>query len=116
MGEIVPLYSIHCSLCEYETEEIVKLADLDAFDEKLNAECPLCARPNVCRRVITKAPLTRMGGEGSTRQIHDMRRSFQERFWKGGGADEVRHKHGEAFDDALRGAAVTKIKEQKGEL
>ena len=109
----MPLYSIHCEACEHEDEEIVKLADLDAYDAKLKAGCPLCNESGTCRRVITKAPLARMGGEGSARQIVDMKRSFKERFWKGGGADDVRHKHGDAFDDSLRGAAVTRIKEGK---
>ena len=110
----MPLHSLHCSACELQDEEIIKFCDLEAFDAKAALGCPLCGSVGTYRRVITKAPMMRMSGEGSDRQIVDMKRSFQNKFWKGGGADDVRHKHPEAFSDSLRGAAVSKIKEKLG--
>lgn len=62
--------------------------------------------------VKCKAFYSRIGGEGSDRQIKALKSSFRERFVKKE-MDDVRHKHGDAFTDAVRGAAVERIK--KGE-
>jgi len=91
------------------------MSELEAWDAQVpERPCPLCNAPGTYHRQMRSAPRTRIGGEGSNRQIMDMRRSFDERFHKSGGADDCRHRHGDAFDDSLRGGAVKKIKEKLG--
>lgn len=109
----MPLYDILCGACGHTDEEIVKLSDLDAYDYSLKVACPLCHESGVCRRVLLRAPMTRMGGDGSDRQITAMKKASRERFFKSGEADQVRHKHGSELDDSIRGAAVERIKDAK---
>lgn len=93
----------------------MKWADVEAWDAAAAiGPCPLCKTAGTYRRIIgNKAPAGRVGGEGSTRQVVDMRKSLDERFWKKE-ADDVRHRHPEAFNDSIRGAAVKRIKEGIG--
>lgn len=107
----MPIYDILCEACGHTDEELVSLDDLEAYDYSLKAECPLCREPDVCRRVLLRAPMTRMGGDGSDRQIAAMQKASRERFFKSGEADQVRHKHGSELDDSIRGAAVERIKD-----
>jgi len=55
----------------------------------------------------------RMGGY--TREVQNLQQACRDHFHKKE-LDEVRHKHGSAIDDSLKGAAVEKIKTEKGIL
>ena len=48
---------------------------------------------------------TRVGGEGSDRQISSMKKSFREHFVKNE-LDDVRHKHGRAIDESLAAGEI----------
>ena len=48
---------------------------------------------------------TRIGGNGSDREIASMQKSFRERFMKVE-ADDVREKHGASFDESLRAGDI----------
>ena len=62
----MPCYDVECATCGFVGDEIVKLADLAAWD--VAARCPTCGGDAaVFRRVIRQAPMSRMGGEGSAR-------------------------------------------------
>jgi len=76
--------------------------------EVWSQECPEC-KYGWLHRVWRKAPAGRIGGEGSDRQIKSMQKSFRERFFKKG-IDDVRHKHGSAIDESIRGAEIDRIK------
>jgi hypothetical protein len=62
--------------------------------------------------VKVRGPFGRIGGEGSDRQIAAMQHSFQQRFVTSGEIDDVRHKHGHAFEDAIKGGEVGRIKKR----
>jgi len=94
------LHDIKCAECGYAEER--------SIDVNTVLVCPNCDN-GVLRVVFTKAPMGRVGGEGSDRSIASMRRSFNERFVKKD-IDDVRNKHGKLFDDSIRGAAVDRIK------
>ena len=96
------LHDFVCSECEYVGERNIKEGD--------NPEppCPNCGSGNL-KRVWLKAPAMRMGGDGSNRSIASMKKSFNERFIKKE-IDDVRHRHGDVFNDSLRGGAVERIK------
>lgn len=102
----MPTYEFRCTECEYTGEEFIRLSE---YDETV-LKCPNCDSENY-QRYFSTPPMMRIGGENSDRQIDAMRRSFNERFVKKE-LDDVRHKHGLAIDDSLRGGAVGKIKKE----
>lgn len=61
------------------------------------------------KRVFRNAP--RITKPGSDQDIANMQKSFKERFYKKD-IEDVRHKHGAAIDDSIRGAAVGKIRRE----
>lgn len=103
----MPLYEYLCDDCRHEDERIIKLDDLERYVET----CPKCQGDH-WHRTFKKAPPGRIKGDHA-HETGRMQQSLRERFVRTGGMDEVRHKHGSAFDDSLRGAAVDRIKEGK---
>jgi putative FmdB family regulatory protein len=99
----MPLYHFVCrnESCGYREERVTKV-------EERSYDCPSCG--DVMERVWLKAPMTRIGGEGSDRQIESMKRSFNEHF-VGHEMDDIRHKHGRLFDESLASAAARRIKD-----
>jgi len=75
-------------------------------------ECGLCAQK--LQRIYRAPYIKKFGWAGSDSEIKAMRKDFDRRFVRGAEIDEVRHKHGEAFDDSLRSAAVKRFKDGKG--
>ena len=56
----MPIYDVKCSACGYEDTELLRIADLEAWD--LKAACPSCqADHGGFRRVIKQAPSTHEG-------------------------------------------------------
>ena len=105
----MPLYDLKCSKCS----SVFRRAELPSDGiEEWRGECPNCLAPEV-RRIWLKAPSMRMGGY--TREVQNLQQACRDHFHKKE-LDEVRHKHGSAIDDSLKGAAVEKIKTEKGIL
>ena len=86
-----------------------ELIDLDVWG-KFGVECG----DHECGGVV-KVPgtMSRIGGEGSDRQISSMQQSFRQRFMKKG-IDDVKHKFPE-FEDSLRGGEAARIKKKLGD-
>jgi hypothetical protein len=99
------LHDVACDSCGYTATK--QLKNPSEYREKCS--CP----GGVISRVFVKAPMGRVGADGSDRQLGDMKRSFNERFIKSGEMDAVRHKHGDDFNDSLVSAAVKRVKEGK---
>ena len=109
----MPSYEFECEECGNYEEHYFKIADMfpkDKAPPKLN--CYRC-KVGGLKRVIVSAPGSWVGGEGSDDQINRMRKDFRSHQRKQD--DQVRHKHGEAYDDAIRGGAVDRIKKQLGD-
>lgn len=100
----MPSYTYECPECSCEQEKFMSISEF----EKFSLVCPNCSDVMMIN-VITAAPYFRIGGDGSDRQLSSMKQSFKQRFLKKE-IDDVRHKHGVAVDDALRGGAVERIK------
>lgn len=104
-----------CPKCQYEEERSVDLRGCETDEQReqlMNAElkCPNCEEADM-ERVWRHAPS--VGSRpGSDEYVSKMKKSFRERFIKKE-VDDVRHKHGKLYDDAVRSAAATRIK--KGE-
>lgn len=95
-----------CESCGYAADDF---AEID--DTKL---CPHCG--STMRHEWLSAPNSNaLGKEGSDKSIAAMKRSFKQRFVKKE-IDDVRHKHGESFDQSLSGAAAQRIKDGGGKL
>ncbi len=110
----MPLYEFGCEKCKERRDAMLSYEEMLAARE-CKLKCPSCGdETGAYREIFTKAPLGRVGGPGSDRDIAAMQQSFREHFQKSGEADEVRHKHGSAFDDSIRGAAAEKIKQNLG--
>lgn len=105
----MPNFDVRCDACGFESEEIISAKDVS---DEWRGICERCEKPHV-RRVYINAPAFRVGGEGSPRSVGAMRRSYDERFVKSGELDQIRHKHGDAFDDSLRAGAIGRIKGEK---
>lgn len=103
-----PLYDYACRKCDHRDQRVIKIAELDAYNES----CPHCGAANgEWHREILTAP------SGGVKRDHAaetkaLQQSLKERFVKRD-LDDMRHKHGSVFDDSLRGAAVDRIKDGK---
>lgn len=106
----MPLYEFGCSACGIHRDALLKYEEMQAIRNGGPLACPEC-KEQTYKEVWTKAPMGRIGGSGSERDIKAMQQSFQQRFAKSGEMDDIRHKHGTAFDDSIRGAAVERIKD-----
>lgn len=96
----MPLYDTRCVVCGDISEEFEKS---DAMSDAWRSWCKKCDQGEV-RRVFVKAPASKMGGEKN--EINSMKRSFDQRFVNSGEMDQVRHKHGDLFDESLMAGAV----------
>jgi hypothetical protein len=106
---------LQCPKCQYEEERSIDLRGCDTDEEReqrMSAElkCPNCEEAEM-ERVWRHAPSVGTKS-GSDEYVAKMKKSFKERFIKKE-LDQVRHKHGRLYDDAVRSAAATRIK--KGE-
>jgi len=97
------LHAVKCLKCEAEYSTFI-----DGDAEEWSDVCLVC-RQGTVKRVWRKAPVSRIGGVGSDRQIKSMQKSFKERFYKKE-IDDVRQKHGGSVDDAIRAAKIEKVK------
>lgn len=114
----MPIYEFACSNCGEHREAILQYEEMKNVRESIKAgnylTCPKCNdTTGNYKEAWTKAPAFRFGGNGSDRDIAAMQKNLRDRFVKSGEIDDVRHKHGSAFDDAIRGAAVERIKDAK---
>lgn len=101
----MPTYDYFCEDCDIYFCDIVPMSKCTE-----PSPCPDCEKDS--RRAYVRAPLTRTGGEGSDRQISSMKRSFRQRFVKKE-IDDIRHKHGNLFDESLVSKAVDRIKKNE---
>lgn len=94
------LRDFRCIECSYIQDDFAEIDDI-----KL---CPQCG--SYMRHVWISAPNSNnLGQEGSDRSVAAMKRSFDQRFVKKE-MDDVRHKHGESFDQSLASSALKRIK------
>jgi hypothetical protein len=75
-------------------------------------DCPECEGELSGKRIIDGAPMSRVGGAGSDRQIKAMKKSFKKRFVNKE-IDDVRHRQGNIFDESLVSAAAERIKKNE---
>jgi hypothetical protein len=114
-----PIYEFACSTCGAHREAILRYEDMQNLREIVKDgyrfTCPACNdNTGSYKETWTKAPMARIGGSGSERDIAAMQKDCRERFVKSGEMDDIRHRHGSAFDDSIRGAAIERIKDAKG--
>lgn len=89
--------------CGYVKDDFAEIDDV--------LSCPQCGK--MMRHAWLSAPNSnQLGPEGSDRSVKAMRHSFKQRFIKKE-IDDVRHKHGEAFDDSLLSTAAQRIRDGK---
>lgn len=95
------LRDFQCTECDYVQDDFAEIDDVKF--------CPKCG--GHMRHVWLSAPNANdLGQEGSNKSLAAMRQSFRQRFVKKE-IDDVRHKHGETFDDSLVSAAVKRIED-----
>jgi putative FmdB family regulatory protein len=117
----MPSYTYKCDDCEHIFKENVKMEFY-----KAPQECPECkiskgffdsiikffTRKKVGHRIIDGCPMTRMGGEGSDRQIESMQSSFRQRYMKKD-LDDTKHKFGEKeVNHSLVGGEIARAEEE----
>ena len=100
----MPNHSVKCEGCGFAGEQIIPMVEVS---DEWRSVCSECGR-NELVRVYTKAPSLRMGGRSA--EMSSLKRSCDQRFVKSGEMDQVRHKHGEAFDESLMAGAVKRAK------
>lgn len=98
-------YDYYCEGCDEYFEY-----DSSMEDRNTPAPCPDCE--GLAPRIFVMPPMIRIGGDGSDRQIKAMKHSFRKRFVQKE-MDDVRHKHGNNFDESLASAAVERIKNKQ---
>lgn len=106
-------YDFKCPNCGYIKEEMIDLRGCETDEEREARKdspilCPNCEDADMERMV--SAPNLSFTKKGSSEDFAGMRKSFKERFVKSGEADQVAHRFGSAYHDAIRGGAVDKIK------
>lgn len=101
-------------LRDYQCQDCGRIEEyFGGVNELFICNCKTSTVGSIMRYVIAKAPNSNsLGAEGSDRQIAAMKNDYQRRFVKKE-IDDVRHKHGAAFDQSLAGAAVQRIKDGK---
>jgi predicted nucleic acid-binding Zn ribbon protein len=99
----MPTHDIKCLKCGTYDEVYI-----DHPSDEWRGECYFCK--GEVKRVFVKPPMTTMGSSGSDREIASMQKSLKERFYKKE-LDDVRHKHGSAIDESIRGAQIDRIKD-----
>lgn len=106
---------MQCPECHYEEERTFDRRELETEEELQAAinvvKCPNCEDATL-EVVWKKAPSSHNTDDMNPGTIAKMKDSFKQRFVKKE-IDDVRHKHGVNFDDALRSKAAQRIK--KGE-
>lgn len=107
----MPRYTYRCEECEEVFKEFVKMKFY-----RDPQDCPNCGGDKTGKRIIDGCPATRVGGEGSDRQIELMQASFRQKYMKEG-IDDTKHKFGEKeVNQSLIGAELSRrISEKKGD-
>ncbi len=82
----MPTYDVECSECGFASDIVLRLADLDDWDQ--SSVCPKCeGKDGAYRRVIKQAPR----GQVRAHTLKDKMKSNNEQFVKSGGRDDLRH-------------------------
>lgn len=105
-------FDLACPSCDYTEVRTMDFRDYNTEDEAWQAadiRCPNCEEAELQRVWIT-APFTKVNDYD--RDIAAMKQSSKERFVKKEMQD-IQHKHGKVFGDAVRSAAAQRI--AKGE-
>ena len=93
------LRDFQCIECYYSQDDFAEIDDI--------MRCPKCS--GHMKHVWLSSPNANdLGPEGSDKSIAAMKQSFRERFVKKE-MDDVRHQHGEAFDQSLVSTALKRI-------
>ena len=105
----MPTYDFQCVECGYTEDRMMKYEERDT-----EYSCPHC--DSSMKRVWIKAPgINQIGPDGSDSAIKAVQQECRERFIKKE-IDDVRHKHGDAIDDAIKGGAIKRIKDVKDNI
>lgn len=102
-----------CPECGFEGEYLSMTKEIReaAIGGALKCECGA-----VVKRVFINAPsFNKIGKDGTDSAIKAMKESFRDRFKKYE-IDDIRHKHGRAFDESLVAGAANRIRKGKMEI
>lgn len=100
----MPSYDVECSLCGYEAVQMIKLADLAAWD--LAGNCPECGPvPGHFRRVIKVAPASHGGAKSTARASQSHKTSRKKLFTSSGAKDAMKHEQFKRADQDQIAAA-----------
>jgi hypothetical protein len=109
----VDLMCAECGYAENRSIDVRGCENDDDRAERMTAPCPNCDGVDM-ERVFLTSPTMKLGDNDprSDANIAKYQRHLKERFIKKE-VDDVRHKHGALYDDAVRSVAAQRIK--KGE-
>jgi putative FmdB family regulatory protein len=109
----MPTYDVECSQCSFTTVEVIKLADIVAWDA--GATCPHCASAKgEYRRVINQAPASFGGEKSSARSEASRKQGIKEAFVSSGERDAMMHRNAKHHSPEKIAAARESVK--KGEF
>ena len=74
----MPIHDFLCESCGHEFDQIVLSVDIN---DDVRITCLSCDK-QTAKRIFRKAPVTRMGAEGSDRQVKAMQKASRDRFYK----------------------------------
>jgi len=94
-------HNTRCYWCGHED-----IRDIKDANDAWRGPCDHCDCSNTVRRIVS-APHLGLRGDA---EIAALQNDCRQRYYKTG-IDEVRHKHGVAADDAVRGAIAKKVKD-----
>lgn len=102
----MPMYDCQCETCGEFSEYYLTLSEIPDWIGVCH-----CGGKVFRMSVPLKAPAIHADANNYHAQIAKMKRNSKEHFVKSGEMDQIRHKHGKAFDDALVGAAAKRIRD-----
>jgi DNA-directed RNA polymerase subunit RPC12/RpoP len=105
-------FNFMCPKCSYEEERSVDMRNSEEeIQRDMLIKCPNCDHEHL-EQVIRHAPSVGMGDPKSDKNLAKMQKNLRERFIKKE-IDDVRHKHGRLYDDAVRSSAAQRIKSEE---
>lgn len=99
-----------CPECEYREDRSIDMREIDTPEQEAAAMQIKC--PNCDHEYMEREWRTAPSGVSPGTEVDKMKRSFRERFIKKE-VDDVRHKHGRLYDDAVVSSAAQRIKDGK---